>query len=262
MKKFALALTAIAAFTGSALAADLPARTYTKAPAVVASPIYNWSGFYIGLNGGGGSAHDCWTVSAVSLFPVVPAANEGCHNDTGGLVGGQIGYRWQSANFVFGVEAQGDWANLNGSNASLAPLFNVINQTKIDALGLFTGQVGYARNNVLLYVKGGAAVTSDRYTGISTITVPGFVTGSLIDQGSETRWGGAIGTGLEFGFAPGWSVGVEYNHLFMGTKTVTTIYQEGPTVGAPSRTESIGQSVDIGLVRLNYAFGGPAVARY
>jgi outer membrane immunogenic protein len=261
MKKILLAAIATVALSSTAFAADLPARTYTKAPAIIASPIYNWSGFYIGLNGGGGSAHECWTVSA-SPAPLVPAENEGCHNATGGLAGGQIGYRWQSANFVFGVEAQGDWTNLKGSNASLAPNFNVINQTKVNALGLFTGQVGYAWNNVLWYVKGGAAVTNNKYSGISTINVPGFVVGSLVDQATETRWGGAIGTGLEFGFAPGWSVGVEYNHLFMGTKTVTTTFQEGPPVGTPARTESISQSVDIGLVRLNYTFGGPVVAKY
>jgi outer membrane immunogenic protein len=263
MKKLVLSLTALAAFTGSAFAADLPVRTYSKAPAVVASPIYNWGGFYIGLNGGGGASRDCWTANAVFSVPV--GANEGCHNATGGLAGGQIGYRWQSANFVFGVEAEGDWANLKGSNTSLAPLFFVNNQTKVNALGLFTGQVGYAWNNLLWYVKGGAAVTSDKYSGISTITVPGFVVGSTIDQGTETRWGGAIGTGLEFGFAPGWSVGVEYNHLFMGTKTVTTALAEGApffVVGTPFRTESISQSVDIGLVRVNYTFGGPVVAKY
>jgi outer membrane immunogenic protein len=256
----AVAISAVIGI-GAASAADLPARTYTKAVAV--SPVYNWGGFYVGLDGGGGSAHDCWTASVANGVPIVPPANEGCHNPTGGLAGGQIGYRWQRANLVLGVEAQGDWANLRGSNTSLAPGFSAINQTKINALGLFTGQVGYAWNNVLWYAKGGAAVTSNTYNGISTTALaPGFPVGSLIDQATETRWGGALGTGLEFGFAPGWTVGVEYEHLFMGTKTVTGTYLEGPPVGTPSRTDSISQSVDIGLVRVNYTFGGPVVAKY
>jgi outer membrane immunogenic protein len=67
---------------------------------------------------------------------------------------------------------------------------------------LFTGQVGYAWNNVLWYVKGGAAVTDDKYRG--TVTTKG---GALFDSANETRWGGVVATGLEFGFAPNWPVG-------------------------------------------------------
>jgi outer membrane immunogenic protein len=82
---------------------------------------------------------------------------EGCHDGTGAVAGGQIGYRLQTANWVFGVEAQGDWSHLSGSNVSIADICPPLNTTKIDSIGLFTGQVGYAQNNVLLYVKGGAA---------------------------------------------------------------------------------------------------------
>src|ERR1700679_1036540 len=118
-----------------ALAADLPARTYSKAPVMVA-PIYDWSGFYIGLNGGGASSRECYTITSVAGAAVTPNS-EGCHNATGGLAGGQIGYRWQAANWVFGVEAQGDWANLKGSNSSLNAIIPYMNQTKIDRIGLF-----------------------------------------------------------------------------------------------------------------------------
>src|ERR1700723_2726517 len=156
-------LLSIAGFVGAASAADLPARIYTKAPPAVAAPVYDWSGFYIGLNGGGASSRECLTNTSVAGAPVFPNS-EGCHNATGGLAGGQIGYRWQTANWVFGVEAQGDWADLKGSNPSLTALIPYTNQTKIDGIGLFTGQVGYAWNNVLLYVKGGAAVTDNKYS--------------------------------------------------------------------------------------------------
>src|SRR6202035_6143125 len=101
------------------------------------------------------------------------------------------------------------------SNVSLfAP--GLTNQTKMDAIGLFTAQVGYAWNSVLWYVKGGAAVTDDQYNGTVTAT------GALFDSANETRWGGVVGTGLEFGFAPNWSVGIEYDHLFMGNRDITT----------------------------------------
>jgi outer membrane immunogenic protein len=227
-----------------ALAADLPARTYTKAPAMIAA-IYDWSGFYLGVNAGGGTSDKCWTNTGAG-------AGEGCHNATGALAGGQAGYRWQNGGFVFGVEAQGDWANLKGSNASQI-VVNATNQSKINSVGLFTGQVGYAWNNVLWYVKGGAAVADDKYNGIATAA------GNVLDQASETRWGGVIGTGVEFGFAPNWSVAAEYDHLFMGNRNLT--FSTVP-VGVPSRSDTIGQNADIATVRVNYRWGGPVIGKY
>src|ERR1700676_1439451 len=170
-------------------AADLAARPYTKAPAIIAA-VYDWSGFYVGANGGWGSSRKCW-----DLFTPAGLTPEGCHNATGGVAGGQVGYRWQSSAWVLGIEAQGDWADLRGSNISLlaAPFTN---RSRIDAFGLFTGQVGYAWNNVLLYVKGGAAVTDDRYR---IFDIP---TGALTDTANETGWGGVGWVGFESGFAP------------------------------------------------------------
>src|SRR5258708_1556225 len=214
--------------------------------------IYDWSGFYVGINGGGGSSHKCWTNTSFLGVPTVPSVSEGCHDATGGLVGGQVGYRWQASNWVFGVEAQGDWASLTGSGASLGIRIPATNQTTVDAIGLFTGQVGYAWNNILLYVKGGAAVTDNKYSTSFTAT------GVVYNQASDTRWGGAVGTGLEFGFAPNWSVAVEYDHLFMGNPSVVF-----PTSAiAVTRSDNISQDVDMGTVRLNYRFGGPIVAKY
>ncbi|WP_342740821.1 outer membrane beta-barrel protein [Bradyrhizobium sp. B117] len=231
----AVSLVALSA-TAPALAADLAARPYTKAPAMVAT-IYDWSGFYIGINGGGGSSHATWDFVGVG--------REGSHDATGGTVGGQVGYRWQSGQWVFGVEGQGNWADFSGDNASA--LFATRNRTKIDAFGLITGQVGYAWNNVLVYVKGGAAVVSDKYEIFG-------LGGPLQASTSDTRWGGTVGAGLEYGFAPNWSVGVEYNHIFLSDKDVTFAGFAG--------SERIKQDVDMGLVRLNYKFGGPIIGRY
>ena len=55
--------------------------------------LYDWTGFYIGLNGGGGSARECYTITSDDDVPVSPNSSEGCHYANGGLVGGQIGYR-------------------------------------------------------------------------------------------------------------------------------------------------------------------------
>ena len=152
---------------------------------------------------------------------------------------------------MFGVEAQGNWADFSGDNVSQVIPGNR-NRTKIDAFGLFTGQVGYAWNNALLYVKGGAAVTDNRY---SILTTAG---GALIASTDETRWGGTIGAGFEYGFAPNWSVGVEYDHLFMGSSTNNFVGIGGGFAGS----DNIKQDVDLFTARVNYKFGGPVVARY
>src|ERR1700737_1231918 len=232
MKKILVAASLIAVSTATASAADLAARPYTKAPAPMIAALYDWSGFYIGANGGyGTSRKECDNVTPGGLF----FSEEGSHDATGAVAGGQIGYRWQSSAWVFGLEGQGDWADLRGSNTSLlfGPAFT--NRSKIDAFGLFTGQVGYAWNNALLYVKGGAAVTDNRYDGLSTAT------GALIDHASDSRWGGTVGVGLEYGFAPNWSAAVEYDHLFMNRQN----YLFTTVAGANSRNDSIRQDVDL-----------------
>jgi outer membrane immunogenic protein len=106
---------------------------------------------------------------------------------------------------------------------------------------------------VLFYIKGGAAVTADRFRAFD---VP---TGLLVaTAGDDTRWGGVVGAGLEFGFAPNWSAGVEYNHLFMQDRTHTFVDTAGVFFG----TERIRQDVDLVTVRVNYRWGGPVIAKY
>jgi outer membrane immunogenic protein len=250
MKKFLLVTTAALALGATpAVAADLPARPYTKAPPPIVAPIYDWSGFYIGINGGGGSSHKCWDFIDTILEP------EGCHNATGGTFGGQIGYRWQMASWVFGLEAQGNWSDFRGDNISLLfPAFDR-NQSRIDSFGLFTGQIGYAWGPALLYVKGGAAVTDDRYR---IFDIP---SGLIADTANETRWGATVGIGFEYLITPNLSLGVEYDHMFMGTRDVAFF----DFTGAFDGTDRIRQDVDVFLARLNFKFGGyggPVVARY
>src|ERR1700722_14361540 len=118
----AAAMIAVGA-AAPAVAADLPARApaYTKAPAIVQAA-YDWSGFYIGINGGGATGNVDWNLDGVG--------DEGSHHPSGGTVGGQVGYRWQMSSWVFGLEAQGNWADFKGSNISLQT--GDSNQTKID----------------------------------------------------------------------------------------------------------------------------------
>jgi outer membrane immunogenic protein len=105
---------ALVGISGGAFAADLSAGAapypYTKSPAIVAT-VYDWTGLYIGVNGGGGTGRVNWNADGFG--------NEGGHDPSGGTVGGQIGYRWQTPSaWVFGLEAQGNWADFKGSNAS------------------------------------------------------------------------------------------------------------------------------------------------
>ena len=250
MKKLLLGTIGLFALSGSAMAADLPARTY-KAPPVVVAPIYDWTGFYIGANGGWGESRNCW-----GIVPLAGATiPDGCASRSGGLFGGQLGYRWQSGQFVFGLEGQGDWANLSGSRVSVFnPLFST--GVKVDAVGLITGQIGYAWNASLFYLKGGAATTRNRFDVWTTAG------GVNVASASSNRWGGTVGVGWEYGFAPNWSAGIEYDHLFMGDSNNSFSVANPLLAGALNR---ISQDVDMVTLRVNYRFGGytnPVVAKY
>jgi len=248
MKKFLLGTLGLVAMVAPAVAADLP----VKAPPPMIPPMFNWSGFYIGGNGGWGRSDDCWNLFAPvgvggALEPLGLDHATLCHDRSGGVIGGQIGYRWQQpgSHWVWGLEAQGDWANLRGSRVSLFdPALTLT--TKVDAIGLFTAQWGFAWDTWMWYVKGGAAVTDNNFALADT----GFGLVSL----SATRWGGVIGTGIEYAFSPNWSVGFEYDHLFMGARdTIFPGIVDPALVGSVSR---ITQDVDMVTIRFNYRFGG------
>jgi outer membrane immunogenic protein len=234
MKKLLLITTALIALGSAAQAADLAARPYTKAPPMVAATIYDWSGFYIGVNGGGAWSHNDWGFGG------------GSNDASGGTAGGQIGYRWQTGPVVFGVEAQGNWADISGDTNSGIPGFR--NHSKMDAFGLFTGQVGYAFNNVLLYAKGGAAVVDNKFDLNSSVS------GANFGSNNDTRWGATVGAGVEYGFAPNWSLGFEYDHIFLDRENVS--FNSG------FASDSVKQDVDLFTARINYKFGGPLLSRF
>ena len=211
---------------------------------MIAAPVYDWSGFYAGGNAGFGSSLNCFEIP----LPV----RDKCLTATDGLAGGQAGYRWQSFRWVFGLEAQGDWTDLSGSTASKLFPGNS-NRARIDGIGLFTGQVGYDWDSALIYVRGGAAVVADRYNAFVTAT------NLLNGAASETRTGGTIGAGVEYGFAPSWSVALEYDHLFVGTRNMTLSV---PGIAPLAPYESVNQNVNLATARVNYRWGAPVVAKY
>jgi outer membrane immunogenic protein len=246
MKKILLGTLGLVAMAAPAVAADLPVA---KAPPVV-MPVYDWTGFYIGGNVGWGQANNCWDVDTGGVF-----TRDSCLSSQGGVVGGQAGYRWQVGPAVFGLEAQGDWANLGRSHVSfLDP--TIATSAKVDGLGVFTGQIGYSSGAGLFYVKGGAAVTSNTFGLNDGVTRIGLA--SI----SSTRWGGSVGAGFEWLLAPNWSVGLDWDHLFMGNANNTFSVASPVFGGALNR---INQDLDIVTIRVNYKFGGyggPVVAGY
>jgi len=247
MKRFLLGMIAVAGLgiATSAEAADLPSRAY-KAPPPVLPIAYNWSGFYVGVNGGYGWSSQCLDYTAVNGAAF--ALGTGCRSAGGGVVGGQFGYRWQSGPLVFGVEAQGDWANLR--NTRVDPFIPTNNyKSTINGLGLFTGQIGYAVNETLFYAKGGAAVGNQRWDYYNSVTGVGLA------QAERTRWGGVIGAGIEYGFTPNWTVGLEYDYLWRVSDTSTFAT---PALAPAVTSITANTSTDISLftARVSYKFGG------
>ena len=190
MKKVLLASASLLAFGAfaSASAADLAARPYTKAPVAVAS-VYNWTGFYLGIVGGG-----AWENAS------------GDPKMKGGFVGGTAGYNWQTGNIVFGLEADGSWADVNASATALG----ITVSSKTDALGTVRGRIGYAVNQVLFYGTGGYAWIDNKLS-LSALGV----------TASDSKWhsGWTVGAGVEAFFAPQWSVKGEYLYRSLGGET-------------------------------------------
>src|SRR5579872_5187186 len=151
MKKLVLALTAVAAFTGSALAADLPARTYTKAP-VMPEPVYNWTGFYVfGGAGGGVWDADSYSVNAAGNATTISQhlGGEGWFGTVG------AGYDWQfNQTWVAGILADGQFGSLRGTiHDTFAGLGGF---EKIQDSWAVGARLGYlVAPNVLSYVNGG-----------------------------------------------------------------------------------------------------------
>jgi outer membrane immunogenic protein len=236
MKKILLATVALVALgaTVPALAADLGARTYTKAPAYAPAPIYNWTGFYIGGHVGGAFVGDDSIAGGLT------------RNNDGTFLGGvQAGYDYQFApNWVLGVEGQYSWLDTSNTGLLIAP--GVVFSDKQKGLASATARLGYTWGPALLYVKGGYA-----YTDYST-TLTGPI-GTAFGV-SSSKDGYTVGAGLEYMFAPSWSAKVEYMYYDFGR----TNFNVGAAAFDVKNDE---HTVKAGL---NYRFnwGGPVVAKY
>jgi outer membrane immunogenic protein len=191
-------------FASPIMAADLP----VKAPALKAAPLYNWTGCYAGAHFG-------------SLFAQKDWGALGSHDDTGLLVGGQLGCNYQVSTWVFGVQGDIAWSDtsgshgdqVNGVDANLNPLFN--DQSKINSLSSVTGRVGYAWDRLLTYAKAGGAWTHDKYDILTNDSA-----NATASTASETRSGWTVGGGFEYGITNNLTMFFEYDFYDFGTRTI------------------------------------------
>jgi outer membrane immunogenic protein len=284
MKKFLLGSAGLAALVlgAPAFAADLPVKAPVyKAPVVVA---YDWTGFYVGLNGGyswGRSATD-FSIAGVTVLST-------SQDLRGWVFGGQAGYNWQfNRNWLFGVEgdiqATGQKGTVGLPTGTIGPICPgpgalVLPCTTTVTTGTFEQKLpwfGTARarfgvlpsDHVLLYVTGGLAfgeveTTATANTTTTTAFLPngpivGTTTASAIASANTTRGGWTVGGGVEWVISGPWTAKLEYLHVDLGTVN-NTFAAFG---GFGSVTTSSRVTDDIARVGVNYRFGGPVVARY
>jgi outer membrane immunogenic protein len=180
---------------GAASAADLSRPPPTAPPYV--PPYYNWTGFYIGVNGGG-----AWGTSNWSPLP-------GSFNTSGGLVGGTLGYNWQFGQWVWGLEGDADWSDIQGNTTGPGCGIGGICTTKNDFLATVRGRLGFAADRWMPYVTGGLAIGDIKSSNPIAFGV------------DQTNAGWTVGGGLEFALASNWTAKVEYLYVDLGNVNCT-----------------------------------------
>jgi outer membrane immunogenic protein len=237
MKRVLLGAAAFIAFAAPAFAADMPARTYTKAPVYTAPEVvYNWTGFYIGGHLGGAFA-----------------GSNSLEGSGGRFLGGvQGGFDYQFAtNWVIGAEAQYSWLANNSNNGVLFPGGTVVTSNH-NQLGSVTGRLGYTWGPALLYAKGGYAWRDNNNIGVTAGGAPAAFAAT-----GNSKNGYTVGAGLEYMFAPNWSAKAEYQYYNFGNTTFTA----GPPDIVGTRFRDDEHTVKVG-VNYRFGWGGPVAARY
>jgi outer membrane immunogenic protein len=263
----ALGLLISAGTSGAALAADMDmARKAEMAVKAQPAPISSWSGLYGGVNGGGAFGNTTGTLS--TFGPMVPTGatpqtNLGAKHD-GGFGGAQLGLNWQTGSFVLGVETdiQGADIGRTSTTTSVGAANRVVTgRDHIDWFGTVRGRAGVAVDQVLFFGTAGLA-----YGGVqssaSNIVLPVGAGGAFTGTTTNTRVGWAAGAGVEWGFAPGWTVKGEYLHVDLGSSNVTILDPVNfPNAFATYRFNHVFDTVRVGV---NYRFDwiAPTMASY
>jgi outer membrane immunogenic protein len=267
----AIALTALSSLIATpVLAADLA----VKAPPPPPAPIANWTGFYVGVNGGWiGSAHgnvdNTGTDTGAGGLGAVLAAGGIPHSigitNNGGLVGGTLGYNWQvTPLWLIGLEGDIDWVGAKSQTSVgpfpvIGPVFTTVS-TELDWLSTVRGRIGYTpAPEALLYVTGGLAVGEHKLGNAAVDPLAGPpLNAASTTQSTSTGW--TVGAGAEWRVAPQWSVKAEYLYVDLGSLNSTINYTYLPNTSSLT-THLHYDSYNIFRAGITYAFGGPA-ARY
>jgi outer membrane immunogenic protein len=214
-KVFSLTTIALAAFVGAVhpvTAADLPSRpAYAPAPIMSPVPVYNWTGIYVGLNGGYG-----WG-SQDPLNIITNRFDGASLGFSGGVFGGTVGAQIQSGHVVIGFEADLDWAGMKGSGTIVptngAGTFAAVNATtNIDWESTARVRVGYANQNWLFYATGGMAILGAK-TSLTTTGGASCTTLIATCTGLSKQIGAALGAGVEYGITENVSAKLEYLYI-------------------------------------------------
>jgi outer membrane immunogenic protein len=199
-----LAATVLA---GNAYAAD----AVSEAPpeAVFTEPAFTWTGFYAGVNAGYGfGGDDRVGLRSGGAF----LGNIGKLENSGFLGGAQIGYNYQMDNFVLGLEADFQGADINDDLSTRFLGSDVDAHSKINWFGTVRPRLGYAWDRTLIYGTGGLAFGNVKYS----VDVDGV---NYIDE-SKTRAGWVAGAGVEHAFTDHLTAKLEYQYINLGSRTV------------------------------------------
>lgn len=220
-------------------------------------PIANWSGFYIGGNGGGGTAQNRSSLNAGA------AAGDFNLSPDGYVAGAQIGYNWQAANWVYGLEADFQGSSLQENRVCLlscTPTSAALFDQKLQWFGTVRGRVGYSLGSTLFYGTGGLAYgdVKTRIQQFDTAVGP-----QVFDQTfSKTKTGYTVGGGIESPFefmgmfGKSWTAKTEYLYVDLGRTT------DSYTVNGVTNTFSTRVQEHIFRTGLNYHFNSPIIAKY
>jgi outer membrane immunogenic protein len=254
---------------GSVTAADNPIGMSVKAP--VPAQVYNWTGFYLGINAGYGVGRNptTATVAFPGAGPQFTANDQFTLSPAGGLIGGQLGYNWQTGHIVFGLEGDIEWTGEKDTacvsycrpNAGPNGAVSTAVEQKLASFGTVRGRLGYAAGPALFYVTGGAAWAEVKTDSTGLDGGGGALLESIIANFSRTKGGYALGGGVEAALGGNWTAKAEYLYLNLGSATdgpFTCCAATGPAV----RTISYDMRDHIFRAGLNYKFNwGSVVAK-
>jgi outer membrane immunogenic protein len=240
----ATGLLSLVGFVGAAPAADLPARTYSKAPAPVASIAYDWSGFYLGGQVG-------YAASSGSYTYFEPAANEAFGFSPGSFIGGgHAGLQGQWGSGVFGIEGTYNVLDQNQTDISVL-LPGRIRMLSTKDIATVVGKAGYAAGAWLFYVKGGFA--DAKINSFVTNPASGVFAGV-----NSWQTGYTVGGGVDYMLAKGWIAGVDFNYYDFRFNR-PAIASSGIATNFTGKND-----VYAGMFRLSYLFNwaSPVIAKY